>query len=164
MPLIKTARLIFTALLIGLATGPSPITHASDQDATGEEDIAPAQPAAHGPLRSAAAEAVPAAIENHAKLIGTAVFEGGSSIAVLQLTSGIRFVREGDEILPGMRLVKVTRNRIEVERAGVLGDIRSRWESGSVGGGRAIQADTGGLQQPRSRMARSQFYSQQAQR
>jgi hypothetical protein len=162
MSLIKTARLIFAALLIGLATGPSSIARASDQDATDEEDIAPAQPAAYGPLRSAASGAVPAAIENDATLIGTAVIEGGSSIAVLKLTSGIRFVREGDEILPGMRLVKVSRNRIDVERAGVLQDIRSRWNSGPMAGGEAIQADMG-PRETRGRMARSLSYSRRVQ-
>jgi hypothetical protein len=60
----------------------------------------------------------------NAKLIGTAVLERGPSIAVLQLTTGTRYVREGDEIVSGVRLVKVWRNRIDVERAGVHQEIR----------------------------------------
>jgi len=58
------------------------------------------------------------------ELIGTVVVEGGTSIAVFQSASGTKFVREGDEIASGVRLVQVRRNRIDVERNGVHEEIR----------------------------------------
>jgi len=105
---------------------------ASPPDATDEVDIASAAPAGYGPGRGAAFVAVPAPvprppdqqIDIGAKLIGTAVLARGSSIAVLQLANGTRYVREGDEIVSGLRLVKVRRDRIEVERGGVHQEIR----------------------------------------
>jgi hypothetical protein len=159
----KAIKLLLIAFLIRLVAEGALIAWASPPDATDEEEITPAEPSESGPWRSAASGAVPAANENDANLIGTAVIEGGSSIAVLKLATGIRFVREGDEILPGLRLVKVARNRIDVERVGVLQDIRSRWDSEPVVGGQATRADVENPRQPRSRMARSLFYSRQAQ-
>jgi len=75
------------------------------------------------PVRANTPREVPQ-IAIDAELIGTAVVEGGSSLAVFQLTSGTRLVREGDEIANGVRLVEVRRNRIEVERDGIHQEIR----------------------------------------
>ena len=59
-----------------------------------------------------------------AELIGTAVVEGGTSYAVFQSASGTRLVREGDDIVSGVRLVQIWKNRIDVERNGVHEEIR----------------------------------------
>ena len=65
-----------------------------------------------------------------AVLVGTAVVEGGTSLAVFQSAGGTRFVREGDEITSGLRLVQVRMNRIDVERNGVHEEIRLGWSDG----------------------------------
>jgi hypothetical protein len=144
---------------------------ASPPDATHEAGIAPA---GHGPGRGAAPVAVPAPvprppdqqIDIGAKLIGTAVLERGPSIAVLQLATGTRYVREGDEIVSGLRLVKVRRDRIEVERAGAHQEIRQgsnaepqyQAHSGPMRG-EAVQGDVDRLWETQGRTGRSLFYS-----
>jgi len=128
----KTIEWIVPAILIGLVAAGGLVAWASPPDATGEVGIASDAPAGHGPGRGAAFVAVPAPvprmpdqqIDIGAKLIGTAVVGRGPSIAVLQLTTGSRYVREGDEIVAGIRLVKVWRDRIDVERNGVHEEIR----------------------------------------
>ena len=65
-----------------------------------------------------------------AELIGTAVVEGGTSYAVFQSASGTRLVREGDDIVSGVRLVQIWKNRIDVERNGVQQEIRLGWSEG----------------------------------
>ena len=86
-------------------------------------------------------------------------------MAILQLPTETRFVREGDEIVPGLRLVKVWRNRIDVERAGVVQDMRAR--QGSPGPGpvaaepAVVQAGIAPerLWETHGRVGRSMFYS-----
>ena len=94
-------------------------------------DQADAEPAGSASGRAAVSGPVPAspprAVQRNAmdaELIGTAVVEGGTSFALFQSASGTRFVREGDEIASGVRLVQVRRNRIDVERNGVHEEIR----------------------------------------
>jgi hypothetical protein len=170
----KTMKWIFAAILIGLVSAGGLMVWASPPDATGEVGIAPAGPAGHGPGRGAAPVAVPAPvprppdqqIDIGAKLIGTAVLERGPSIAVLQLATGTRYVREGDEIVSGLRLVKVSRDRIKVERAGVHQEIRQgsnaepqyQAHSGPMRGEPA-QGDVDRLWETQGRTGRSLFYS-----
>ena len=66
-----------------------------------------------------------------AELIGTAVVEGGTSYAVFQSASGTRLVREGDDIVSGVRLVQIWKNRIDVERNGVHEEIRLGYSGGA---------------------------------
>ena len=66
-----------------------------------------------------------------AELIGTAVVEGGTSFALFQSASGTRFVREGDEIVSGVRLVQIRMNRIDIERNGVHEQIRLGYSAGA---------------------------------
>jgi hypothetical protein len=142
---------MFVALLIGLAPGGTLTASAAAPDDSDDADVESAAPAP-GPdpvLGSSAAAAAPAPAPWQrnplagldVRLIGTAVVDGGASMAILQLPTETRFVREGDEIVPGMRLAKVWRNRIDVERAGVVQDMRARQSSGPPAGGEAIQAD-----------------------
>jgi hypothetical protein len=160
----KTIKLIFIAFLIGLTAEGALIAWASPPVETDQVDVASSEPASPDSGVSAVYPAMrqPARIEFDAKVIGTAVVAGGSSIAVLQLTTGTQLVREGDEIVPGLRVVKIGRNRIDVERAGVLQEFRSIPSSGPVVGGEAIQADTVSLREPGGRNARSLFYSRQS--
>ena len=65
-----------------------------------------------------------------AELVGTAVVEGGTSYAMFQSASGTRLVKEGEEIVSGVRLVQIRRNRIDVERNGVQQEIRLGWSEG----------------------------------
>ena len=164
-----TVQWMFVALLIALAAGGALTAAAAAPDVTDDADVESAAPAP-GPVpgRGAAAtapEPVPwqrnplAGLD--VRLIGTAVVDGGASMAVLQLPGGPRFVREGDEIVPGMRLVKVWRNRIDVERAGVVQDMRVRPGSGPVADGGAIQASVAPerLRESYGRVGRSMYYS-----
>jgi hypothetical protein len=96
-----------------------------------------------------------------AELIGTAIVEGGPSLAVFQLTGGTRLVREGDEIAKGVRLVEVRRNRIEVERDGIHQEIRLGSSEGIRQGvhtdsirGAPTEVDTGGVRDFRRDKAR----------
>ena len=66
-----------------------------------------------------------------AELVGTAVIEGGTSYAMFQSASGTRLLREGEEIVSGVRLVQIRRNRIDVERNGVHEEIRLGWSQGA---------------------------------
>lgn len=162
----KTIKLIIMVFLIGLAAEAALIAWASPPVETDQVDVASAEPASPSSGGGAASPTAPqprARIESDAKLIGTAVVQGGSSIAVLQLANGTRLVREGDEILPGMRVIKIGRNRIDVERAGVLQEFRSMLSSGPVAGGAATRADAERLGESRGRMARSVFYSRPSQ-
>ena len=66
-----------------------------------------------------------------AELVGTAVVEGGTSYAMFQSASGTRLVKEGEEIVSGVRLVQIRRNRIDVERNGVHEEIRLGYSQGA---------------------------------
>ena len=66
-----------------------------------------------------------------AELVGTAIVEGRISYAVFQSATGTRLVREGDEIVSGVRLVQIRRNRIDVERNGVREEIRLGFSQGA---------------------------------
>jgi len=99
----------------------------------GKDGVEPpaAEPAGANPGEVVVPVSVPASIPRavqrvaiDGELIGTVVVEGGTSIAVFQSASGTKFVREGDEIASGVRLVQVRRNRIDVERNGVHEEIR----------------------------------------
>jgi len=117
----KAMKCIVLAILIALVAAGGLMAWASPPEETDEVDEA-----------AAASTALPAStprtrdprIAMDAELIGTAVVEGGTSFAVFQSASGTRFVREGDEIASGVRLVQVRRNRIDVERDGVHEEIR----------------------------------------
>ena len=167
MSLQKTLKLFLIASLIGLFAAEGLIAWASPPDATDEVDKASAETAGSNPGGAAASVTVPASIPRtpgpridiDALLIGTAVVEGGPSYALLQLTTGTRFVREGDEIVAGMRLVKVWRNRIDVERAGVRQDIRQASNQEPLQGGETVPADVDRLWETQGRMGRSLFYS-----
>ena len=166
-----TVQWMFVALLIGLAAGGALTASAAapdDPDDAEVESAAPAPAPDPVPGRGAAAaapEPVPwqrnplAGLD--VRLIGTAVVDGGASMAILQLPTETRFVREGDEIVPGMRLVKVWRNRIDVERAGVLQDMRARQSSNTHAGAEAIQASVAPerLREVYGRVGRSMYYS-----
>ena len=164
-----TVQWMFVALLIGLAAGGALTASAAAPDDPDDADVESAAPAP-GPVpgRSAAA-AAPAPVPWQrnplagldVRLIGTAVVDGGASMAILQLPTETRFVREGDEIVPGMRLAKVWRNRIDVERAGVLQDMRARQGSSPPAGAEAIQANVAPerLREVYGRVGRSMYYS-----
>jgi hypothetical protein len=163
-----TVKWMIVALLIGLAAGGTLTASASAPDDTDDADVEPpASAPGFNPARGAAPApaSVPLQpdmlIEFNVRLVGTAVIDGGASMAVLQLPSGTRFVREGDEIMAGMRLVKVWRNRIDVERAGVIQDMRARQGSGPPAGGEAVQArvEPERLWESHGRMGRSMYYS-----
>jgi hypothetical protein len=174
MSLQKTPKLFLIASLIGLFAAGGLIAWASPPEAADEVDIASPEPTGSGGKRGAAPAAVPAPtprgsnpqVNFDVRLIGTAVVEGGPSIAFLQLTTGTRFVREGDEIVAGMRLVKVWRNRIDVERAGVHQEIRPgsieepRYEARSDSiRTEAARGDVDRLWETQGRTGRSLFYS-----
>jgi hypothetical protein len=57
-------------------------------------------------------------------LVGTAVVEGGPSFAVFEGAKGSRLVREGEEIVPGVRLLQVDWNWVDVQRGGIRQEIR----------------------------------------
>jgi hypothetical protein len=102
----------------------------------------------------------------NAQLIGTAVVAGGPSIAFLQLATGTRFVREGDEIIAGVRLVKVWRNRIDIEAAGVHQELRPGSNEGPPDQvspvpmrAEAAPGDVDRLWETQGRTGRSLFYS-----
>jgi hypothetical protein len=120
---------------------------------------------AAGSLLIAGAFSSEAADDAGMRLIGTAVVDGAPSIAFVQLISGTRFVREGEEILDGVRLVKVLRNRIDVERGGRHQEIRSDSNAAGIGvpAGPDMVATAGAdvdrLWETQGRTGRSLFYS-----
>jgi len=159
MSLQKSPQLFLLASLIGLVAAGGLIAWASALHAADEAGTAFPEPASlpRGPNPQANFDA---------RLIGTAVVEGGPSIAFFQLASGTRFVREGDEIVAGVRLVKVWRNRIDVERAGVHQEIRPgpveepRYEARSDSiRTEAVRGDVDRLWETQGRTGRSLFYS-----
>jgi hypothetical protein len=174
MSLRKTLKLVFIASLIGLVAEGALIGWASPPEAADEVDVASPEPADSGSGGGAAPVAMPAPVPRgpnpqiglETRLIGTAVVEGGPSIAFLQLATGTRFVREGDEIVAGIRLVKVWRNRIDVERGGSHQEIRPGPSEGLPYQARpgsisteAAPADVDRLWETRGRTGRSLFYS-----
>jgi hypothetical protein len=73
---------------------------------------------------ASAPRSVAPAIMPDVTLVGTVVVEGGPSLAVFQGTRGSRLVWEGEEIVPGMRLLQVDWNWVDVERGGTRQEIR----------------------------------------
>lgn len=133
MMLNKKTRWIVLTMLIALAAAGGLMAWAAPPGGKDSAEQTAAQPA--GPNSDGvvvAQTSVPAStprkqdqrVALDAELIGTAVVEGGTSYAVFQLAGGPRFVREGDEIAGGVHLVKVSRNRIDVESNGVHEAIR----------------------------------------
>ena len=174
MSLQKTPKLFFIAALIGLVAAGGLIAWASPPEAADEVDMASPEYAGSDSRGDTASVSVPAPLPRgpkpqvnfDARLIGTAVFEGGPSIAFLQLATGTRFVREGDEIVTGVRLVKVWRNRIDVERAGVHQEIRPGSNEGPPDQvlpgpmrAEAVHGDVDRLWETLGRSGRSLFYS-----
>ena len=166
MPHKKIALLIVAALLIGFPPGSAMMAATSapdeaDLEPAGNEITAGASSSATAPLTLPAS----ALLDFGMRLIGTAVVDGGSSVAVIQFSNGTRFVREGEEILTGMRLVKIRRDRVDVERAGVIQDMRARSGSDLVIAGNAApvslpaNVDPAQLWQSHGRLGRSMFYS-----
>jgi len=171
---MKTVKWVLMTVLIGLVAAGGPTAWASPPDAADEGDTASSELAGYGAKWGAAPLAAPAPtprgpnppIRFDARLIGTAVVDGGPSIAFLQLSTGTRFVREGDDIVPGVRLVKVWRNRIDVERTGVHQEIRPgstegpqyQAQSGPIRG-ESAPADVDRLWETQGRTGRSLFYS-----
>ena len=162
---------MLVVLLVGFAAAGALTASASAPDDADDSEVESAAPVP-GPIpgRDAAAPAAspvpwqrnPLA-EMDVRLIGTAVVDGGASMAILQLPGGPRFVREGDEITPGMRLVKVWRNRIDVERAGVVQDMRARQSSSGPVAAEAALVQAGiapeRLREVYGRTGRSMYYS-----
>jgi hypothetical protein len=70
-------------------------------------------------------------------LAGTFVVEGGRSFALFQPAEGFRLVREGDEIVAGVRLVKVRTTAIVVERDGLSQEIPLKLIGGGAVAGRS---------------------------
>ena len=174
MSLQKTPKLFFIAALIGLVAAGGLIAWASPPEAADEVDLASPENAGPDSRGDTASVTVPAPLPRgpnpqvnfDARLIGTAVLEGGPSIAFLQLATGARSVREGDEIVAGIRLVKVWRNRIDVERAGVHQEIRPGSTEGpqdqvpiSPMRAEAVHGDVDRLWETLGRSGRSLFYS-----
>ena len=128
----KTMKWIVMAILVAVAAAGGLMAWAAPPD--GKDGVAQTDPEPAGSNSggvaasvSVPASALRAAVSRtamDAELIGTAVVEGGTSFAVFQSASGTRFVREGDEIASGVRLIQVRRNRIDVERNGVQQEIR----------------------------------------
>ena len=127
--------------------GQTMATARSETD-TGEDALIVAEPdeldhTEQVPVRAARLEPVKPASEPltdfGAKLIGTAVVEGGVSFAVFQQGAKSVLVREGNEIVEGLRLVQVSWNLIDVERDGVRHQIR-------IGSGEGLK-----VQRPRAR-------------
>lgn len=169
--LMKAIKWIFLAILIGLVAAGSLIAWASPPEAADEESTtSPQTTGSYLKGEGAAAASVARGPNSQAisgmRLIGTAVVDGATSIAFLQLISGTRFVREGEEIVDGIRLVRVWRNRIGVERGGRHQEIRSDSNEG-IGNhappypnsGEIAPDDVDRLRETQGRMGRSLFYS-----
>jgi hypothetical protein len=135
----KRTSWIFVSILIALLAAGGLMAWAAPPDGGDNVAQTAAVPAASNSGGVTASVSVPASARRaadyrtamDAELVGTAVVEGGPSYAVFQLASGTRFVREGDEIVGGVRLVQVGRNRIDVERDGVHQEIRMGSSEGS---------------------------------
>jgi hypothetical protein len=171
---MKSTMWILATLLVGIVAAGSPTAWASpseEADDPGAASRAPGGPYIMAQSPSAAGSAPMARppgppVSFDGRLLGTAVVEGGPSIAFLQLSTGTRFVREGDEIVAGVRLVKVWRSRIEVERGGVRQEIKPRSSEltaheappGALSP-RAAPADVDRLWETQGRTGRSLFYS-----
>jgi hypothetical protein len=67
-------------------------------------------------------------------LVGTVVVDGGPSLAVFEGPRGSRLVWEGEEIAPGMRLLQVDWDGVNVERGGIRQEIRLGSSEGMPGG------------------------------
>ncbi len=124
-----TAKWIVLAILIAFVAAGGLIAWAAPPEDENDSQETAAKPTEVNPVGTVAPVPVPTRgpiprIAVDAELIGTAVVEGGSSVAVFQLAAGTRVVREGDEITNGVRLAQVRRNRIDVERGGIHQEIR----------------------------------------
>lgn len=159
---MKIVLLAVAALLVGFY--PAAAAFAS---APSETEPADNETAAEASPRPASVLSLPptALLDFGMRLIGTAVVDHGSSVAVIQFPNGTRYVREGEELTTGMRLVKVRRDRIDFERAGVVQDMRARSGSGPILAGESspipvpANVDPAQLWQTHGRLGRSMFYS-----
>jgi hypothetical protein len=131
MKFYRKVKWVFVVILIALLAAGGLMAWAAPPDGKDGANETAAEPAASnsggvaGPMSMPAS--TPRAVQRVAidgELIGTAVVEGGVSLAMFQSANGTRLVREGDEIASGVRLVQVRRNRIDVERNGVSEEIR----------------------------------------
>lgn len=121
-------------LLVGIALaatgdrlGWASRTRAPNMVSSAAADLAGRDPAEVAPALSMAESGrqmpgLPTALD--VTLVGTAVVEGGPSFAVFEGARGSRVVREGEEIAPGVRLVQVDWNWVDVERGGIRHEIR----------------------------------------
>ena len=122
---------IVLGIMFALVTAGGLMAWAAPPDTKDGVEQTAAEPAGSDTARLAAPVSAPAStsratprIAMDGELVGTVVIEGGSSVALFQMAGGARFVREGDEIVSGVRLVRVGRNRIDVERNGLHEEIR----------------------------------------
>jgi Type II secretion system protein C len=127
----KKTKWIVVAILVALGAAGGLMVWAAPPDSKDGAEQSDAEPGVSNSGRVAASLSGPASITRatprisvDAELIGTAVIEGGRSYAVFQMAEGARFVREGDEIVGGVRLVQVERNRVGVESNGIQQEIR----------------------------------------
>jgi len=128
----KKMKWIFVVILMALLTAGGLMVWAEPPDSKDGAKQSDAEPGVSNTGRAAASSvsgpaSIPRAaprISVDAELIGTAVIEGGRSYAVFQMAEGARFVREGDEIVGGVRLVQIERNRVGVDSNGIQQEIR----------------------------------------
>jgi hypothetical protein len=127
----KKKKWLVVAILAALVAVGGLMAWAAPPDSKDGVEQTAAEPAVSNTGRAAASASVPVStpratprIAMDAELIGTAVVEGGPSYAVFQLPGGPRFVREGEEIMGGVRLVQVGKNRVDIESEGVQQQIR----------------------------------------
>ena len=130
---------LVAATLVALTAAGGLMVWAAPPDGKDGEEQAAAEPAGSATGRAAVSGSIPSStrrsagsqIAMDAELVGTAVVEGGTSYAVFQSASGTRLVREGDDIVSGVRLVQIWKNRIDVERNGVHEEIRLGYSGGA---------------------------------
>jgi hypothetical protein len=81
-------------------------------------------------------------------LVGTVVVDGGPSLAVFEGARGSRLVWEGEEIAPGMRVLKVDWDWVDVERGGIRQEIRLGSSEGMPGEIRLASSEGIGQETP----------------
>ena len=132
----KMIGLVAATLVALTAAGGLMVWAAPPDGKDGEEQTAPESAGSNsGGVTASMPMSTPRAVPRSsmdAELIGTAVVEGGTSYAVFQSASGTRLVREGDDIVSGVRLVQIWKNRIDVERNGVHEEIRLGYSGGAM--------------------------------
>jgi len=117
---------------------------AASPDSTGTGTVSSASPSPPRPT-----EAYKTYSNEKIKLIGISVVEGDHSYAVFELPDRSVIVREGNEIIPGLRLVKVEWRGIDAESNGEI--IKYRVGHGGSYGGNNLGRKSEGAQIMRER-------------